>query len=116
MRITMAKRDIKTQSPIFIATKIIESIENEPYFDKSKLIPKVAALIRIHEIDLNIRRFKDIQSPSEVQRMSFDFYVKCEEVKLLLSVIREEFPNDKVDSILRSLDAIRTQAKEVDNV
>lgn len=52
------------------ANMVLKSIEDEPYFDKEVLLPKIKVLAKSFNLMVSSNNYRDIDSPTEYQKKS----------------------------------------------
>jgi len=78
------------QSPALeeISKLIIDCINNEQFFEKKVLIPKVRAILAGFNVNLNLANYSKEESPSDAAKRLRALEQKNHEIKFWLSIIK----------------------------
>lgn len=76
---------------------IIEAVEQENFFTKDVLVPKVKAILRGFRVNLNSSKYKEIDSPSESQKRIRALEKVDHEMKFWRELVRN-LDKDNIDS------------------
>lgn len=102
-----------------VSQLIIESIEQEQFFNKETLVPKVKAILRGFNLNLSITNYDKVRSPSEIAKLIRSFERVDKEMNYWKQLVRKLDPNNiqkyytEVDSLKR--DWGFTDIKETNN-
>lgn len=73
---------------------IIDAIEQEQFFNKETLIPKVRAILKGFSVNINASKYNRIETPSDAARRLRSLEQKDIEVKYWHDLVKTRCPNE----------------------
>jgi len=93
---------------------IIEAIEDEQFFNKELLIPRVKAIMKGFSLNLNVEDYSKERKPSEVGKILFSNKKLKVEQQFWHNIVRELHP-EKIQDYYKEFDEIRRKMNSEQN-
>ncbi len=89
---------------------IVKEIQDEPFFDKNILIPKIRAIARATELMLSAANYKNIDTPSEHQKRLRMIEEKDFDIQFWKGKLQGVVPSIEMEELYKEIDLERIKA------
>jgi len=100
------RKETKTDD---LAEIIAKAIEEEPYFKKEVLIPKITALIKAFRLSLKITNFQKEGTPSDFGRLLKSNEIRTIETQFWKGIVREKVTKEEMEIYYNKLEEKRAE-------
>jgi hypothetical protein len=86
---------------------LVKAIEDEPYFSKEILIPKIKSLITGFRLKMDSINYNSIEKPSKTAKLIRAYQLQVEEKKFYKNKLREQVGIENMQNYYKELETLQ---------